>query len=221
MRVMLMRRVAAITAVLAGGMALAGSQPLITDFGPGVGGPIPDNNTIGFITPIIIEDSFAITGIEVILHGLQHNYSSDLTITLTHSGVSTPITLVTNLRNGSGADFDGDYTFSDNGANLWQVAEGIGGTNDIPPGAYQASGTGGVTSSLNAKYAGEDAKGAWILRIADTSFLVSGSIQGWSLRLLPGATPPPPPCPGDVNGDNVVDGADLSVLLANFGNACK
>ncbi len=29
--------------------------------------------------------------------------------------------------------------------------------------------------------------------------------------------PPPPSCPGDTNGDNVVDAADLSVLLANFG----
>jgi len=29
-----------------------------------------------------------------------------------------------------------------------------------------------------------------------------------------------PNCPGDVNGDNMVNGADLSVLLANFGNVC-
>lgn len=32
-------------------------------------------------------------------------------------------------------------------------------------------------------------------------------------------TPPPPNCPGDANGDLVIDGADLSVLLANFGSA--
>ncbi len=28
---------------------------------------------------------------------------------------------------------------------------------------------------------------------------------------------PPPTCPGDANGDNVIDGSDLSVLLSNFG----
>jgi hypothetical protein len=30
---------------------------------------------------------------------------------------------------------------------------------------------------------------------------------------------PPPPCPGDTNGDRQVNGADLSVLLAQFGTA--
>jgi len=30
---------------------------------------------------------------------------------------------------------------------------------------------------------------------------------------------PPPPCPGDTNGDRVVNGADLSVLLAQFGQS--
>lgn len=212
--------ISCVTALLVAHAAGAG-QPLVTDFGPGVGGPIPDGNTLGFISPVIIEDSFVITGVEVILHGLQHNYSSDLTITLTHTGVSSPITLVTNLRNGSGADFDGTYTFSDAGANLWQTADGITGTNDIPPGAYLPSGANGVVSSLNAKYSGENAQGAWYIRVADDDPLVAGSIQGWTLRLLPGAVPPPEPCPGDVNGDNVVDGADLSVLLARFGSACK
>lgn len=205
--------------VLASGAALAAGT-LITDFGPGVGGAIPDGNTLGFITPIIIDESFAITGVEVIIHGLQHNYSSDLTITLTHTGVSTPITLVTNLRNGSGADFDGTYSFRDNGADLWVTADGIVGTNDIPPGAYMASGAGGATSSLNSKYAGENAQGAWYLRVVDDDPLVAGSVQGWTLRLNPGAKAPAP-CAGDTNGDNVVDGADLSVLLARFGTSCQ
>lgn len=216
---MRLNAMAGVGLVLTCGAALS-AGPLITDFGPGVGGAIPDGNTLGFITPVIIEDSFAITGVEVIIHGLQHNYSSDLTITLTHTGVSTPITLVANLRNGSGADFDGQYTFSDAGANLWVVADGIVGTADIPPGAYMPSGTGGTTSSLNAKYAGENAQGAWYLRIVDDDPLVAGSVQGWTLRLNPGATPPVE-CAGDVNGDNVVDGADLSVLLARFGTSCK
>ncbi len=30
-------------------------------------------------------------------------------------------------------------------------------------------------------------------------------------------TPPPVDCPGDANGDNMIDAADLSVLLSNFG----
>jgi hypothetical protein len=31
---------------------------------------------------------------------------------------------------------------------------------------------------------------------------------------------PPNPCPGDINGDGVVDLADLGILLANFGMPC-
>lgn len=216
---MRMKTLGVVGCVLASGAAVSAGS-LITDFGPGVGGPIPDGNTLGFITPIIIEDSFAITSVEVIIHGLQHNYSSDLTITLTHTGVSTPITLVVNLRNGSGADFDGDYTFSDTGADLWVTADGIVGTADIPPGSYMPSGAGGAINSLNSKYAGENAQGAWYLRIMDDDALVAGSVQGWTLRLNPGAVPPVE-CAGDTNGDNVVDGADLSVLLARFGTSCK
>ena len=34
---------------------------------------------------------------------------------------------------------------------------------------------------------------------------------------MPVPTVPPPTCPGDANGDNLVNAADLSVLLANFG----
>ena len=35
--------------------------------------------------------------------------------------------ILANLRNGSGADFDGTYTFSDAGADLWVTADGIVG----------------------------------------------------------------------------------------------
>lgn len=35
------------------------------------------------------------------------------------------------------------------------------------------------------------------------------------------ATASNPNCPGDLNGDNAVNSADLSVLLANFGNVCQ
>lgn len=43
------------------------------------------------------------------------------------------------------------------------------------------------------------------------TFSVSGIIRGSA------PVPPPPQCPGDANGDNQIDAADLSVLLSNFG----
>ncbi len=47
-----------------------------------------------------------------------------------------------------------------------------------------------------------------------------GTISLRSVRII--YTPPAAAatCPGDVNGDNTVNGADLSVLLATFGNVC-
>jgi len=43
---------------------------------------------------------------------------------------------------------------------------------------------------------------------------VAGGDTAWKFSV---AAPPPPSCPGDANGDGLVDGADLSVLLSTFG----
>lgn len=190
-----------------------------TVYGPGIGGNIPDNEVVGFLSPIVVPHAFPVQSVKVTINGLVHGYSGDLLVTLTHSGVSTPTTLLINLRNGSSADFNGTYSFADNGANLWTAAQGLSGLQVIPPATYQASGTGGVTISLNSKYFGENAQGSWALRIADQSFLVSGSFASWSLE-LGGGPVVPPPCPPDLNGDGVVNTVDLTIFLASFGTAC-
>ncbi len=194
----------------------AGDPP--TPFG-GPGGPIPDNDPIGMITPVVIEESFPITSIAVRINGFQHNYSSDLTIELRHVGVSDPVILLTNLRFGEDADFDGDYTFADSGEDLWLVAQDYSGTQDLPPGTYRASGPGGAFVSLDSAYLGEDAQGSWILRIYDDDFLVAGAFESWDL-ILGGVPACPGNIPGDVNGDGVVDLDDLNLVLINFGASC-
>lgn len=200
-------------------LATLASSACATVYGPGIGGNIPDNEVVGFLSPIVVHDSFPITSVKLTIHGLVHGYSSDLLITLTHSGVSTPTTLLVNLRQGSSADFNGDYSFTDTGANLWVAAQGLSGLQVIPPGAYQASTTSGTTVSLNAKYFGENGQGSWALRIADQSFLVSGSFASWDLE-LGGAPTPRPPCPADINGDGFVNTTDLALLLGSFGTPC-
>lgn len=210
--------VGAVVLACIGGLGASGACGA-TVYGPGVGGNIPDNEVVGFLSPIVVAESFPITSIKLTINGLVHGYSSDLLITLTHSGVSTPTTLLVNLRNGSSADFNGAYSFADSGLNLWTTAAGLSGLQVIPQGTYQASGSGGVTISLNSKYVGENAQGSWALRIADQSFLVSGSFQSWNLELGGGPTPRPP-CPADINGDGFVDTIDLTMLLGSFGTAC-
>ncbi len=198
---------------------LAAPSALGTVYGPGVGGTIPDNELVGFLSPIVVPHAFPVQSVKVTIHGLVHGYSSDLLITLTHSGVSSPTNLLVNLRNGSSADFNGTYSFADTGAVLWNAAAGLSGLQVIPPGTYQAAGSGGVTISLDAKYFGENAQGSWALRIADQSFLVAGSFQSWTLE-LGGGPVVPPPCPPDLNGDGVVNVQDLTIFLAAFGTAC-
>ncbi len=198
-------------------MAGSGSPNTVAFSGPG--GPIPDNDTIGMITPVIVEQSFPIESIAVRINGFQHNYSSDLTIELRHVGVGEPVLLLTNLRFGEDADFDGDYTFADGGDNLWVVAQDFSGTQDLPPGTYQASGPGGAFVSLDDAFVGQDAQGAWILRVYDDDFLVTGAFESWEL-ILGGVPACPGDIPGDANGDGTVDLADLNLVLANFGANC-
>ncbi len=54
------------------------------------------------------------------------------------------------------------------------------------------------------------------LVFAGTLSVIDGQPVGRIAALKPAGN-----CPGDLNGDNVVDGADLSVLLATFGNVCN
>lgn len=199
--------------------SLALSHADATVYGPGIGGNIPDNELVGFLSPIVVPHTFPVQSVKVTINGLVHGYSSDLLITLTHSGVSTPTTLLINLRNGGSADFNGTYSFADNGANLWTTAQGLSGLQVIPPATYQASTTNGVIVSLDSKYFGENAAGSWALRIADQSFLVSGSFASWTLE-LGGGPVVHPPCPPDLNNDGLVNTADLTIFLAAFGSAC-
>lgn len=199
--------------------AFCSPAAMATVYSPGVGGNIPDNELVGFLSPIVVPHNFPIQSVKITINGLVHGYSSDLLITLTHSGVSTPTTILTNLRNGGSADFNGNYSFADSGTNLWVAAQGLSGLQVIPPATYQASGTNGVIISLDSKYFGENAAGSWALRIADQSFLVSGSFANWTLE-LGGGPVVRPPCPPDLNGDGFVNTADLVLFLGAFGAEC-
>lgn len=195
-------------------LLIASAPAHATTYTTDIAGAIPDNDIVGFLSPIAVHDAFPITSVKVTIRGLQHNYSSDLTITLTHSGVSSQTVLVANLNSGEDADFDGDYAFADSGADMSAVAGSICCTDDIPPGTYTA------TVSLDAKYAGEDAHGSWVLRIYDDDFLVAGAFESWELE-LGGGPDCPPGFGGDVNNDRIVDINDLNEVLANWGAACR
>lgn len=206
------------SALLCAGVCVSGASAVEPYFG--FGGVIPDNEAIGNLAAVIVEESFPITSIEVGIVGLDHGYSSDLTIELRHSTSGKRVTLVSNLRNGEDADFFGKYVFADGGADLWATALGYSGTEDLPEGVYRPSGVNNAFSSLDSAFIGEEAQGTWVLRVYDDDFLVVGSYESWELTL--GGRPL---CPGDVegdvNGDGEVDIEDLLDLLRNFGDSCE
>lgn len=52
---------------------------------------------------------------------------------------------------------------------------------------------------------------------ATLSLFKSGAAPDPSVAVLVPGAPPPPPCPGDINDDGIIDGADMGLLLGNWG----
>ncbi len=219
MRASVQRFTAAVGFGILTASASAGSGTVERAYGPGYAGLIPDNDAIGFLSCINVDESFTVQSVRVRIFGFDHGYCSDLTIELRRPGVTAPAVLATNIRNGNSADFNGEYTFADDGANLWDTADGLTGLDDLPEGTYRASGANGVIVNLDAIHAGLDAQGPWVLRIADDDFLVAGSFTGWEI-ILDGA-PECQPSPADINGDGIVDTSDLGILIGAFGFGCE
>jgi hypothetical protein len=53
---------------------------------------------------------------------------------------------------------------------------------------------------------------------AGTGSLIEAGVDEFQVEAITCTIVPPPSCDGDANGDNQVNAADLSVLLANFGS---
>jgi len=67
------------------------------------------------------------------------------------------------------------------------------------------------TSTMRLRFVAEDLNPQSLVEAAVDDVVISA--------VLCEEAPPPPTCPGDANGDGIVNGADLSVLLSNFGLA--
>ena len=94
---------------------------------------------------------------------------------------------------------------------LWTGCPNAGGTilacND------DGSGCSGFTSLMTATVS------------CGTQYLVRLGAYGstgfgtGTLTITPGTTTCAPPCPADLNGDHIVNGADLGIVLGNWGNS--
>lgn len=177
---------------------------------PGGGFAIPDNNTTGGSSSIVIADPGLVgTGmIAAMTFSPEHTWVGDIAATLSHFDGTTTATvdlfrrpgkLVATTGFGFSTDMNGLYRFSDAfTGNLWTAAAvGVGG--NVPAGDYRSStnlfggtaaGTAGsyAPTSLDAIFAGRTLAGTWTLKIVDGAPPDFGSISGWSITVPgPGA----------------------------------
>jgi hypothetical protein len=170
----------------------------------GAGGSIPDYDSGGgtpgvFTSDIVIVNPALLlpTGnnVTVTLLGLGHDWSGDLTATLTYIG-GTVITQ--DIFNQIGVVNPGDFGFSSNfgdalvnysfrsdfTGDLWTVAGALGDVDFIPGDEYWTSGAGsGTANSLSSAYNGLTAAAIWRLTITDNAPDSTGVLTGWQLDL--------------------------------------
>jgi subtilisin-like proprotein convertase family protein len=165
----------------------------------GAGFSIPDGVIAGASSSINIATNETINGnVELTIRGFTHTWVGDIVATLTGPGGSATILFRTGEPGagfGDSSNLNGVYTFSDDGANIWAVANSGNSLFDIPSGDYQASSTGpiGVGSPvlLNPVFFGDSTAGTWTLTISDRVAGDVGAITGWGISLQSFAIPEP------------------------------
>ena len=183
------------------------AQALVTSFtGSGSGFGIPDGNSTGAFSDIVVADNFLINDITVGLNSLAHTWFGDLIATLTHIDTNTTVNLFNRVRippeeNGDGSKPNGSFNFNDAfTGDLWTVASSIDDISTIPGGDYFPSGAGSSAKvPMLTTISGLLSSGTWRLKISDVSGGDTGTLGSWSLNLQgssPASVPGPLPLLG-------------------------
>lgn len=179
------------------------AQAIATFTGNGPGFSIPDNNTAGAFSDIVVADNFLISDITVTLNTLTHTFIRDLIATLTHLDTNTTVNLFRRVGNASGGDsnLNGTYSFNDAfTGDLWAVALSGNDSFDIPGGNYFPTGaSSGTKVPMLTTISGLPSSGTWRLRISDNEEEDTGALGSWTLNLqgpTPAAVPGPLPLLG-------------------------
>ena len=154
--------------------------------GSGTGFNIPDDEPAGITSEIDITENETVTDVEVTLSGFNHTFAGDVTATISNGTVTS--SLVTRVGPGTfgySSNYNGDYTFSSDGGNLWSAANpaNIGSGEDIPVGDYKPTGVNDSAVSLSSDFSGQSSAGTWTLFMSDAAEADTGAIIGWSIQL--------------------------------------
>lgn len=147
----------------------------------GAGGSIPDANTTGLSTSIVVPDGGTLNA--VMFEGLTHTWVGDITITISGMGdIVRRIGTSSSNTVGDSSNFGGNYTFSNTATgNIWTEAT-LGSTSYVlRPGAYRASTTGGALVSLPASIGA----GTYTMTVTDSAVSDTGTLTRWGIDYTP------------------------------------
>ncbi len=176
----------------------------------GSGIPIPDGSSSASVAIAVPSGDGATVEDVAVSIDLAHEWLGDLTITVSHAGVS----VVLLDRVGSGT-----WTFGCGGNDInatFTDASAVTAEDLCAPGGPTPMLLGEIlpADALSA-FHGVPAEGEWIVTVTDHNPIDTGVINSICIAVVvaPGA------CPGDVTGDQSVGLADLNLVLANFGQS--
>lgn len=153
-----------------------------------------DNASVS--SSVVIGASETITNLELDISQMTHSWIGDLIVTLTHDDTGTSAVIasgigsVGNTGSGDSSDFGGDYTFSNDGGDIWAAAAAANGSI-VPVGDYFATDINGTLVDLDATFAGENTAGTWTLDFFDRANGDTGFIQNWTLNITSSPIPEP------------------------------
>jgi subtilisin-like proprotein convertase family protein len=149
-------------------LGAAGSASAVTFASTGGPFAIPDNSIPNSVNSVIsVNRSIIVSDVDVIIHGLQHSFFSDLDIYLIHGGRSIELT----TDNQGSRRANGTYIFDDSASSSI-----VSGTLISAGGTFRPE---QPLSSFN----GLNALGSWTLRIGDDASGDTGTFAGWSLQI--------------------------------------
>jgi subtilisin-like proprotein convertase family protein len=198
--------IASVLAVL----ALAAGASAQTVQCAGAGTPIPDGSSVSVVLTVPSDPGATVEEVMVSID-LAHEWLGDLTITLTHDGVSA--VLIDRIASDTwsfgcgGKDIDAHFT----GSAVTSADElcSPGGPTPMLAGDI-------LPAESLAVFNGSPVEGDWTVTITDHNPIDTGVIHSVCISIVP---VPGADCDGDVDGNLMVDLDDLNLVLTNFGQA--
>lgn len=147
----------------------------------GAGGSIPDNNTTGFSSTIVIPDGGTLNA--VVFEGLTHTWAGDVTITVSGIGdIVKRIGVAGSDTVGDSSNYGGNYRFTNSTTgNIWTEATLGASTYVLRSGDYRASTSGGTFVTLPATIGA----GSYTMTITDSASLDTGTLTRWGIDYTP------------------------------------